>query len=158
MNEKTVLLNLKWLEHLKDEFEKPYMLKLSNFLDEQKARGHTVYPVEDNIFSALNSTPLDQVKVVILGQDPYHGADQAHGLSFSVPVGVAIPPSLKNIYKELQSDLNCHTPRHGNLSSWAEQGVLLLNSVLTVGHSQAASHSGKGWEKFTDKVITLSKI
>ena len=155
MNKRTVQLNSQWLKHLEDEFEKPYMLKLSEFLRDQKVRGHVIYPAGDNIFAALNSTPLDKVKVVILGQDPYHGPNQAHGLSFSVPVGVPIPPSLINIYKELQTDLNYQIPLHGNLSYWAEQGVLLLNSVLTVEHAKAASHKGKGWEEFTDKIIRI---
>jgi len=155
MNKRTVQLNPQWLKYLKDEFEKPYMLNLSEFLRDQKIRGHVIYPAGDDIFAALNSTPLDKVKVVILGQDPYHGPNQAHGLSFSVPVGVPIPPSLINIYKELQTDLNCQIPLHGNLSYWAEQGVLLLNSVLTVEHAKAASHKGKGWEEFTDKIIKI---
>ncbi|MCL4129418.1 UNVERIFIED_CONTAM: hypothetical protein GTU68_052714 [Idotea baltica] len=131
------------------------MLELSKYLREQKVKGHVIYPDGDNIFSAFNTTPLDKVSVVILGQDPYHGPNQAHGLSFSVPIGEPIPPSLINIYKELKSDLNCQTPNHGNLTAWAEQGVLLLNSVLTVEHKKAASHQGKGWEEFTDQVVRI---
>lgn len=155
MNERTIQLEAKWLSHLKGEFDKPYMRELSSFLRDQKARGHIIYPHGDHIFAAFNTTPFDTVKVVILGQDPYHGPNQAHGLSFSVPKGVPIPPSLINIYKELQTDLNCQTPEHGNLTYWAEQGVLLLNSVLTVEHSKAASHQGKGWEEFTDQIVRV---
>lgn len=155
MNERTIQLEAKWLSHLKGEFDKPYMRELASFLRDQKARGHIIYPHGDHIFAAFNTTPFDTVKVVILGQDPYHGPNQAHGLSFSVPKGVPIPPSLINIYKELQTDLNCQTPEHGNLTYWAEQGVLLLNSVLTVEHSKAASHQGKGWEEFTDQIVRM---
>lgn len=131
------------------------MQELSSFLRSEKSAGKVIYPAGNAIFSGFNSTPLDKVKVVILGQDPYHGAGQAHGLSFSVPVGQRIPPSLINIYKEIETDLGIPFPKHGNLLSWAEQGVLLLNSVLTVEHSLAASHQGKGWERFTDAVISL---
>ncbi|MBX2849295.1 MAG: uracil-DNA glycosylase [Acidiferrobacterales bacterium] len=155
MNKRTVQLDPLWLDLLEEEFDQPYMLELSNFLREQKTRGHIIYPSGDHIFAALNTTPFDQVKVVILGQDPYHGVNQAHGLSFSVPVGVPIPPSLINIYKELQTDLDCQTPNHGNLTNWAEQGVLLLNSVLTVEHARPASHQGKGWEEFTDRIVRV---
>ncbi len=155
MNERTISLNPQWLKHLNVEFEKPYMLELCSFLRDQKTKEHIIYPAGSNIFSAFKTTPFDDVSVVILGQDPYHGPNQAHGLSFSVPVGQPIPPSLINIYKELQSDLNCQTPNHGNLTSWAEQGVLLLNSVLTVEHKKAASHKGKGWEEFTDQVVRI---
>jgi len=150
---RTIELNKEWLSLLEDEFELPYMDDLSRFLRLEQAAGKMIYPAENNIFAALNTTPLSQVKVVILGQDPYHGPNQAHGLSFSVPEGVVIPPSLKNIYKEIQNEFGKKPPTHGNLITWANQGVLLLNSVLTVEHSKAASHQGKGWEKFTDKVI-----
>lgn len=144
-----------WKQALYQEFQKPYIKELKQFILSEKKRGKEVYPPGDLIFNALNSTPLDKVKVVILGQDPYHGPDQAHGLCFSVNKGVAIPPSLRNIYKELNQDLACEIPSHGNLQSWAQQGVLLLNSVLTVNQGQAASHQGKGWEQFTDKIISL---
>lgn len=146
-------LHPQWLDHLNVEFDLDYMHQLSGFLRAEKAAGKVIYPSQENIFSALNATPLDKVSVVILGQDPYHGSNQAHGLSFSVPEGVAIPPSLRNIYKEIGSDLGGGMPTHGNLIQWADQGVLLLNSVLTVEDGQAASHRGKGWEQFTDKVI-----
>lgn len=155
MTERKIDLHPSWLAHLKNEFDQPYMQTLSAFLREQKAQGKVIYPAGNNIFAALNTTRLDHVNVVILGQDPYHGLNQAHGLSFSVPKGVAIPPSLKNIYKEINNDLGLPIPSHGYLLPWAEQGVLLLNSVLTVQHSQAASHQGKGWETFTDKVISV---
>ncbi len=149
-----IQLDQSWLNVLSDEFEQAYMRNLKAFLLEQKQQGKVVYPSGDNIFNALNSTAFDKVKVVILGQDPYHGPNQAHGLCFSVNKGVAIPPSLKNIYKELQQDLGFTIPNHGNLQTWANQGVLLLNSVLTVNQGQAASHQGKGWETFTDKIIS----
>jgi uracil-DNA glycosylase len=144
-----------WKSRLKDEFEKDYMLSLDSFLQEQYCLGKTIFPENNNIFSALNAVPFDKVKVVILGQDPYHRVGQAHGLSFSVPDGMPLPPSLKNIYKELQNDLEINKASSGNLSDWANQGVLLLNSVLTVEESQAASHQKKGWEQFTDKIIAL---
>lgn len=153
MIERKIRLDPSWLTHLQSEFEQTYMRGLSDFLRKEKSEGQVVYPSGDNIFAALNTTPLEQVKVVILGQDPYHGPNQAHGLSFSVPQGVQIPPSLKNIYKELNADLNCTIPSHGYLMQWAQQGVLLLNSVLTVRQAAAASHQGKGWERFTDAVI-----
>jgi len=143
-----------WLAVLQDEFEKDYMKSLKAFLQEEKQNGATVYPKGADIFNALNTTPFDQVKVVILGQDPYHGAGQAHGLSFSVQRGVAVPPSLKNIYKELETDIEgFKTPNHGHLTHWAEQGVLLLNATLTVRASEAASHQNRGWEIFTDEII-----
>ena len=151
---RTIKLHPSWLTHLQTEFEQTYMQQLSTFLRDEKAAGQTIYPNGDNIFAALNTTPLNHVKVVILGQDPYHGPGQAHGLSFSVPQGVKIPPSLRNIYQEIHQDLGIQPPAHGNLNSWAEQGVLLLNSVLTVRDSQAASHQGQGWEIFTDKIIS----
>lgn len=143
-----------WLAVLDQEFEKDYMKSLKSFLQEEKVKGATVYPKGADIFNALNTTPFDQVKVVILGQDPYHGTGQAHGLSFSVQRGIATPPSLKNIYKELETDIdNFKTPNHGNLTHWAEQGVLLLNATLTVRASEAGSHQNRGWEIFTDEII-----
>ena len=144
-----------WLEQLKSEFDLPYMVSLRDFLVAEKAAGKIIYPAGTEYFKALNSTPFDAVKVVILGQDPYHGPNQAHGLCFSVRQGVATPPSLKNIYKEVQADLGLsnHEPGNGCLEGWASQGVLLLNSVLTVEQNRAASHQGKGWEVFTDRVI-----
>ena len=152
---RTINLNQEWLEQLEGEFQQPYMQALGEFLRDQKTTGKTIYPSGGNIFRALDSTPLSQVKVVILGQDPYHGPGQAHGLSFSVPNGIKPPPSLKNIYKELSSDLGCDIPEHGNLQQWADQGVLLLNSVLTVEKGLAASHQGKGWERFTDALVKI---
>ena len=142
-----------WLSVLNDEFEKTYMEDLRQFLLEEKQKGKTLFPPGDRIFYALDSTPFDKVKVVILGQDPYHGPGQAHGLCFSVQPGVAPPPSLINIYKEMESDLGLKPPSHGCLSNWADQGVLLLNSVLTVEAHRAASHQGQGWEQFTDRII-----
>jgi len=145
-----------WKKVLDSEFRKPYFPVLKNFLVDEKKK-YTIYPPGPRIFSAFNHTPFHKVKVVILGQDPYHGPGQAHGLCFSVPMGVQQPPSLKNIFIELQSDLNIPIPRHGNLEKWAKQGVLLLNATLTVRANQAGSHQKKGWEIFTDKVIeTLS--
>jgi uracil-DNA glycosylase len=146
-------LNASWLSPLQAEFSKPHMVDLKAFLTAEKAAGKVIYPKGSQWFHALDATPLDQVRVVILGQDPYHGAGQAHGLCFSVQAGVPPPPSLQNIYKEMKSDLGFGPPKHGNLESWAKQGVLLLNSVLTVEANKAASHAGKGWEKFTDAVI-----
>lgn len=150
----TPQLESSWLKALSAEFEQNYMYELKAFLQQEMQTGKVIYPKNSLIFNALNTTPLDQIKVVILGQDPYHGPDQAHGLSFSVPDGIKPPPSLKNIFKEQQSDLNIHN-HTGNLSSWAKQGVLLLNSVLTVEQAQAASHQGRGWERFTDQVIAI---
>jgi uracil-DNA glycosylase len=141
-----------WKAALKDEFNSAYFGDLKSFL-KQEGASHTLYPAGQNIFSAFNKTPINEVKVVILGQDPYHGANQANGLCFSVNPGVKIPPSLKNIYKELNTDIGMNIPGSGDLSTWAEQGVLLLNSVLTVRAHEAASHKNKGWEKFTDAVI-----
>jgi len=149
-----IKLNEEWLSVLSDEFEKSYIKDLRQFILEQKKSGKVVFPENHKIFNALDSTPLSKVKVVILGQDPYHGPNQAHGLSFSVKKGVAIPPSLRNIYQELNQDIGCIIPNHGNLQSWANQGVLLLNSVLTVNQAQAGSHQNQGWEKFTDRIIT----
>lgn len=152
-----VKLETGWLSRLEDEFDQGYMKSLKTFLLEQKQNGKTIYPRGNDVFNALNSTPLDKVKVVILGQDPYHGPGQAHGLCFSVQEGVKTPPSLVNIYKELKSDLGLEDEalKSGHLSSWAAQGVLLLNSVLTVEKANAASHQGKGWETFTDKIVEL---
>jgi uracil-DNA glycosylase len=151
-----IQLGESWLNHLGAEFEASYMQELRGFLAAEKSAGKTIYPTWADIFNALNTTPFDKVKVVILGQDPYHGPGQAHGLCFSVPAGVKPPPSLRNIYKEIQSDLSvAERPNSGNLLPWAEQGVLLLNSVLTVEARQAASHQGKGWELFTDQVIKV---
>jgi uracil-DNA glycosylase len=146
-----------WKKALSQEFSSSYMGDLREFLRQEAARGKRIYPRGADIFSAFNLTPLDKVEVVILGQDPYHGPGQAHGLSFSVKDGVRFPPSLLNIFKELHDDLAVPMPKSGDLSHWAEQGVLLLNSVLTVEEGKAASHRKKGWEQFTDKVIqTLS--
>lgn len=144
-----------WKRHLQDEFSKPYFASLTDFLMREVNAGKLVCPAGCNIFSALNKTPLKNVKVVILGQDPYHGVGQAHGLSFSVPYGVRVPPSLRNIYQELLQDIAIAVPAHGNLSSWAAQGVLLLNSVLTVEQGRAASHRDQGWEQFTDTIIRI---
>lgn len=143
-----------WLKVLGSEFDKDYMQKLRAFLQQEKAAGHMVYPRNADIFNAFKHTPFDKVKVVILGQDPYHGEHQAHGLSFSVQKGIAIPRSLINIYKELTTDIpGFVAPKHGNLESWADQGVLLLNATLTVQAHNAGSHQKKGWEIFTDEVI-----
>lgn len=143
-----------WLEVLKDEFGKDYMIKLKKFLQDEKIAGQIVYPKNSDIFNAFNTTHFDNVKVVILGQDPYHGAHQAHGLSFSVQKGIAIPRSLINIHKELQTDIpGFKIPSHGNLEEWAKQGVLLLNATLTVRAGDAGSHQKRGWEEFTDEVI-----
>lgn len=148
------LLDHSWFQVLSETLKQDHMCQLYSFLEHEKGLGKIIYPESELVFNALNSTPLEQVKVVILGQDPYHGPGQAHGLSFSVPNGIRIPPSLKNIFKEQAADLKIYNTT-GNLSSWAEQGVLLLNSVLTVEQSQAASHQNQGWEKFTDEVISL---
>jgi uracil-DNA glycosylase len=150
-----VRLHPAWLEPLRDEFASPYMKALKAWLVAEKAAGKSIFPRGRDWFSALDLTPLDQVRVVILGQDPYHGPGQAHGLCFSVRPDVRTPPSLVNIYKELQADLGIPPARHGFLEHWAKQGVLLLNAVLTVEMSRAASHQGRGWERFTDAVIRL---
>ena len=143
-----------WLHILEEEFHKDYMQSLKKFLIAEKEAGKTIYPKGADIFNAFNRTPFSDVKVVILGQDPYHGTGQAHGLSFSVQKGITPPPSLKNIYKELETDIPGFTvPVHGDLTQWAEQGVLLLNATLTVRAHEAGSHQGKGWEQFTDQVI-----
>ena len=152
-------LESSWLKILKDEFEKPYMKNLSIFLNSEKKKNKIIYPPGSKIFNALNLTPFTSVKVIILGQDPYHGQNQANGLSFSVEIGNKIPPSLQNIFKELNSDLNILPSQHGDLSNWAKQGVLLLNTILTVEASKPSSHSNKGWEIFTDKILhSLSSL
>lgn len=150
-----VRLHPEWRQHLADEFEQPYMQSLRSFLISERQAGHVVYPPGDEIFAALNAVPLSQVRVVILGQDPYHGPDQAHGLCFSVRRGQRPPPSLQNIFAELKTDLGLPRPPHGELTAWTQQGVLLLNSVLSVRAGEAASHQGQGWERFTDKVISV---
>lgn len=148
------ILKNDWQDLLEDEFKKEYYLKLREFLiNEYKTK--TIYPNMYDIFNALHYTDYKDVKVVILGQDPYHGPNQAHGLSFSVKPGVPAPPSLMNIYKELNSDAGCYIPNNGYLKKWADQGVMLLNTVLTVRAGEANSHKGMGWEYFTDKVISL---
>jgi uracil-DNA glycosylase len=151
--QRAVKLHPSWLKVLGEEFDKPYMKTLRAFLVAEKQRGKTVYPASDNWFAAFDKTPFDQVKVIILGQDPYHGPRQAHGLCFSVLPGVATPPSLVNIYKELDSDLGIAPAAHGCLNRWAEQGVLLLNATLTVAAGQAGAHQNQGWEIFTDRAI-----
>ncbi|MFO7552330.1 MAG: uracil-DNA glycosylase [Haliea sp.] len=151
----TIQLEPSWLAALADEFQQPYMRALKDFLQQEKRGGTSVFPPGPEIFNAFDHTPLPKVKVVILGQDPYHGPGQAHGLCFSVRPGVAIPPSLQNIYKEIQRDLGIAPPGHGNLTAWADRGVLLLNSVLTVAANSAASHRAKGWETFTDRVVEV---
>jgi uracil-DNA glycosylase len=149
---KDIKIEKSWKSVLKDDLKSASMNKLSSFLSKELKK-KSIYPAPKEIFAAFNQTPFDKVKVVIIGQDPYHGEGQAHGMCFSVKKGVKIPPSLRNIYKELSSDLDLEIPEHGNLSSWASEGVLLLNAVLTVEHSKAGSHHGRGWEEFTDSVI-----
>ena len=153
--DKVIQLEPSWLARLAPEFQQSYMRDLRAFLQVEKQAGKRIFPEGDEFFNAFAHTPLDKVKVVILGQDPYHGEGQAHGLCFSVKPGVAVPPSLKNIYKEIHAELGLPIPSHGHLTAWAEQGVLLLNSVLSVECARAASHQGKGWETFTDRVIDL---
>ena len=153
--DKKIDLHPSWLKHLASEFELPYMRQLKHFLLEQKQLGKVIYPESKNIFNAFNSTPLDKVEVVILGQDPYHGPGQAHGLCFSVQPGIPAPPSLQNMFKELRRDLELPIPAHGCLQAWAAQGVLLLNATLTVEQARAGSHQGQGWEQFTDRAIQL---
>lgn len=150
---KTDKIGARWMDVIGAEFEQPYMKALKEFLLKEKAAGHVVYPQGGDIFNALTIRSFEDVDVVILGQDPYHGPDQAHGLSFSVRAGVALPPSLKNIYKEIESEFGVTMPRKGDLTGWARQGVLLLNATLTVQAAQAGSHQGRGWERFTDAVI-----
>lgn len=153
LSKQTKLIHPSWKNHLKKEFSKDYFIHLCQFLDSQK--NTIIYPKEEDVFNALNKTPLNNVKAVIIGQDPYHGENQAHGLSFSVQQDIKIPPSLKNIYKELNDDLNLDIPDHGNLNHWAQEGVLLLNNVLTVEAKKAGSHQKKGWEIFTDKIVEI---
>ena len=148
-------LESSWKEKLIDEFNKEYMHSLRDFLKKEKSERKVIFPPGRKIFSALNLTSFKNVKVVILGQDPYHGSNQAHGLSFSVEYGIKPPPSLNNIFKELASDLNIEKPNHGNLEEWGKQGVLLLNSILTVEKSKPGSHANRGWEVFTDKILFL---
>lgn len=153
MSPDQVKIEPSWKQHLLPEFQQEYMQQLRGFLMQQKQAGKVIYPKGDEYFNAFNLTPFDQVKVVIIGQDPYHGPGQAHGLCFSVQSGVRFPPSLQNIFKEIQSDLGLPIPGNGCLTHWAEQGVLLLNAVLTVEQAKAAAHQGKGWEQFTDAAI-----
>ena len=154
---RSIQLDESWLEYLGSEFDKPYMTDLRQFLLREKQAGKTIYPKGPDIFAALNLTPLQSVKVVIIGQDPYHGPGQAHGLCFSVLPGIPAPPSLKNIFQEIRNDKDVNIPEYtagkGNLIPWARQGVLLLNSVLTVEHKKAGSHQGRGWETFTDRIV-----
>ncbi|WP_326523110.1 uracil-DNA glycosylase [Sphingomonas sp.] len=150
-----IRLHPSWLDPLRGEFDQPYMADLREFLRAERASGARVFPPPAEWFAALDQTPLDRVRVVILGQDPYHGEGQAHGLCFSVRPGVRVPPSLQNIYKELESDLGIPRASHGHLARWAEQGVLLLNTTLTVRSGSPTSHAGRGWERFTDAVIRL---
>ena len=147
-----IKLEKDWLDLLQPEFDAPYMQVLKDFLAAEQSVGKVICPKEADIFNALNTTRLHNVKIVIIGQDPYHGEGQAHGLSFSVPKGIKIPPSLQNIYKEIESEYGCKMPRTGDLTGWARQGVLLLNATLTVQAGQAGSHQKKGWERFTDAI------
>lgn len=155
MNQTEINPNIEdsWKVVLWEEFQQPYFRKLKDFIQSERSVGKIIFPPAPLIFNAFNTTPFDQVKVVILGQDPYHGDGQAHGLSFSVPDGIKPPPSLVNIFKELRADIGMEIPTSGNLTKWAEQGVLLLNAMLTVEAHQAASHQKKGWEEFTNAVI-----
>lgn len=154
-NQANVKIDSEWKAVLGEEFTQPYMRELKEFLRQEAAAGKKVYPRGPDIFNAFNHTPYSKVKVVILGQDPYHGPGQAHGLSFSVRDGVPPPPSLKNVFKEMHADLGLPIPKTGNLTPWADQGVLLLNTVLTVEEGHAGSHRKRGWEKFTDRVIQV---
>lgn len=149
----TFTLEPSWQKALSDELQKPYIAELAAFVKSERANNDPIYPPEEVVFNALKQTPFDKVRVVIVGQDPYHGSGQAHGLCFSVPMGVALPPSLKNIFKELHDDLGIPKPDHGCLLKWAQQGVLLLNATLTVKESSPLSHHKKGWEHFTDAII-----
>ena len=153
MSSSPVRLEPSWLAHLAGEFSEPHMQSLRQFLLEAKRQGKVIYPPGRQYFGALDHTPIDSVRVVILGQDPYHGPGQAHGLCFSVAQGVAVPPSLVNIFKQIERDLGIAPPGHGCLTAWAQRGVLLLNSVLTVERGRAGSHQGRGWERFTDRII-----
>ncbi len=148
------MVNNDWQEILDNEFKKPYFLKLKAFID-QEYQTKTIFPIKEEIFNAFELCPFNKTKVIILGQDPYHNFNQAHGLAFSVLKGNKIPPSLRNIYKELQNDLKIITPNHGDLTTWAKEGVLLLNAILTVELHQPLSHKGKGWETFTDNIIKI---
>lgn len=148
-------IQLDWNELLKSEFEKDYIKDIFEFLEKEKKNNKTIYPIDKDIFSAFKYCPLKDIKVVIIGQDPYHGENQAHGLAFSVLPGVKIPPSLRNIYKELSTDMNCEPVSHGYLESWAKQGVLLINNILTVEQSLANSHKKIGWQQFTDRVVSI---
>lgn len=148
--------SITWKDALATEKEQDYFKQITSFIERERANGKIIYPPNSEVFNALSLTPLAEVKVVILGQDPYHGPGQAHGLAFSVKAGVSFPPSLQNIFKELKQDLGIETPKHGCLTGWASQGVLLLNSSLTVEHGKALSHSQIGWERFTD--IVISKV
>ena len=150
-----VKIEASWKMALEGEFDKPYMQVLRTFLTDEKSKGKNIYPPGSLIFNAFNLTPFDQVKVVIIGQDPYHNPNEAMGLSFSVPRGIRVPPSLRNIYKELHNDIDFEIPNHGDLSSWARNGVLLLNAMLTVEHKMAGSHRKIGWQQFTDQVIRI---
>ncbi|MBL8300056.1 MAG: uracil-DNA glycosylase [Rhodanobacteraceae bacterium] len=155
MTDARLKLEPSWKERVGSYFDRPDMQALSDFLRNELRQGKVIFPPPKQIFAALDATPFDAVKVVILGQDPYHGPGQAHGLCFSVQPGVLVPPSLRNMYAELQRDLGFVPPRHGCLTRWAEQGVLLLNAVLTVEQGLAGSHQGKGWEGFTDRIIEV---
>ena len=148
------IITKNWFELLKEEFDKPYYKNLMTFL-ENEYKQKTIYPKPENVFNALNKVKYNDVKVVIIGQDPYHGVNQAHGLSFSVEKDITIPPSLRNIYKELHDDCGTYIPNNGNLTKWAEQGILMLNAVLTVESAKPNSHKGKGWEQFTSRVLEL---
>ena len=154
VSQQSVQIESSWYEVLKDEFDKPYFQQIKLFLKSELKKGKAIYPPGQLIFNAFNATPFDQVKVVILGQDPYHGPGEAMGLCFSVPHGIRMPPSLQNIFKELHDDTGTNIPDHGDLSSWAAQGVFLLNAMLTVEHKKAGSHKKIGWQQFTDAVIT----
>ncbi len=151
--QRPIQLHPEWLAAIGEEFDKDYMRSLRSFLLERRRAGAMLYPPGEQIFSALDSTPPSNIRAVILGQDPYHGPGQAHGLCFSVAQGVRVPPSLVNVFKEIQSDLGIKPPAHGNLQAWADRGVLLLNAVLTVERGQAGAHQGQGWERFTDAVV-----
>lgn len=153
--ERIAYMDASWLDLLHGEFQKPYMKQLESFLASEYSSGIEIYPPYEQIFNAFCYTPFDEVKVVIMGQDPYHGPGQAHGLSFSVPMGIPQPPSLQNIFKEIKEDLGILPPNHGSLVDWAKQGVLLLNAILTVRANEAKSHHGKGWEIFTDRIVQL---
>lgn len=152
---KKIILENSWKEKLLEEFNKDYMRSLSEFLRSEKLKNKIIFPPGNKIFNAFNLTKFEDVKVVILGQDPYHGHNQAHGLSFSVEEGIRPPPSLKNIFKELESDMGIKQPEHGNLERWCNEGVLLLNSILTVEKSKPASHANMGWEQFTNKILSI---